>query len=115
MDPDPREKYSNLNCPNCKESCKDAVECSNCTSIFCLLCVVKLKCPVCQKNNSFKASYFARKFIAELNTNCPDCNCTVTRRELETHRISCSKRVRKCNIIGCDFKGKKQDFKQHIL
>ncbi len=51
-----------LKCPVCLELPVDAVECTNCTNIFCEKCaadLVKKDCPVCRKKLVVKISMLA--------------------------------------------------------
>jgi hypothetical protein len=105
-----------LQCSVCIGYATNAVECSNCSNIFCESCVQNIKCPLCRETVQYKPSFFARKLISNLPANCPNgCTTKLTIGTVDKHLTVCSNKDIPCNQPGCVFKAKSDDFIKHIV
>jgi hypothetical protein len=104
-----------LQCAVCIEYAREAVECDKCGNIFCENCVKGITCPLCRNSTQYRPSTFARKLINNIATICTNgCQAKVTIGTLGKHFDVCPNRLLECNQASCDFKGKQEDFIQHI-
>ena len=105
-----------LVCPICLEVVTDAVESSCCTVLFCEKCVSSINsCPTCRALSfSVKPNLFARKMANSVSIQCDYCNSTITKGDLEDHKLLCSESVKCCTYNCCTFRGKTGEFLLHL-
>lgn len=92
-----------LECPICRETAFDAVECSACSRIFCERCVSAInRCAICRASQSYKPSTLARRITANLPCQCKTCGLNLTRGTINEHEVACGPIA--CPAPNCDFK-----------
>jgi hypothetical protein len=118
------EILESLKCPVCLDYAEEPMECQFCNHIFCKNCIIgsdqsKVKitlCPMCRKESNYKESAFAKRLLGNLPIACPnDCSTNISRNELKGHLTKCPNKNYSCNIVECNYQGKKLDFIQHIV
>ncbi|CAF0744156.1 unnamed protein product [Brachionus calyciflorus] len=92
-----------LTCPVCIDYCKQAVQCSKCSNLFCKSCSDGLrdrKCALCREVTNFESSIFARRLINNIIVECKFCKVSTTIGDLNIHVQKCKQIPIICKICN---------------
>ena len=108
-----------ITCNICFEIAFDPYDCPNCSCLVCSKCEKLLRkntCPQCRKTYALKPNNFAKRFIDQIECECPNkCPAKLTYGDLLAHNDKCELKIYECKLIHtCQFKGQRKEFLEHL-